>query len=121
MVTGNDDIKNALGVILSTRRGERLMLPDFGMPPAVFMPGNQSALSELAMRIEAAIIRYEPRVKVISIRMDKSEQLEGCIRAHIEYEVPAINARANLVHPFYREEGSEFGRLNPPVRNRLPE
>lgn len=116
MLSGKEDIASALWVLLSTYRGERLMLPDFGMPPAVFSSSNRSALSELASRIEAAIIRYEPRVQVLAIEMDDTDRLEGCVRAHIEYEVPAINARANIVYPFYREEGSEFGRLDPPTR-----
>ncbi len=115
MLEEEEDIRNALFVLLSTCVGERVMRPEFGLTSSAFEPANQSLFGELKARVEEAIVFYEPRVRVTDIVLDSENISDGWLVVDIRYEIPQINSRGNLVYPFYREEGVNFGTSGLPA------
>ena len=101
------DIKEAIIIILSTAKGERLMRPTFGcgIHDYVFSVINRLNLNHIENEIREALMLWEPRVDVIGVTSDVSEAANGRVDINIEYEVRATNARFNLVYPFYLTEG----------------
>lgn len=107
MVSGSDDVGESLRILIATRLGERVMLPLYGTPLDVFQGVTATAKSNIQSQVREAIIRYEPRVNVVSVDLQVPEGgLEGEMLLNIEYEIPAVNSRANMVFPFYLSEGN---------------
>src|SRR5262249_43940187 len=66
MVADEDDIRQAIRIILETDPGERVMRPDFGagLRRMVFEPINTSTMALVRQRVEAALVAWEPRIEV---------------------------------------------------------
>ena len=64
MAVGEEDIRQSLGLLLSTRLGERILMPDFGsnMDHMVFGEVNQRLVTQMSEAISDAILQYEPRI-----------------------------------------------------------
>ena len=61
--------------------------------------------SRLIREAEDALTRYEPRIRQVSISVDRNDHLRGVIYLNIDYYVRATNNPNNLVFPYYLEEG----------------
>ena len=103
LVSGADDINEAITLILSTAQGERPMRPLFGcgIHDYVFDTIDARTISVLESEIRIALDRWEPRIEVASIEIDTSEAALGRLPIEISYVVRATNDRRNLVYPFY--------------------
>ena len=111
MSSDEDNIKESIRIILGTAKGERQMRPDFGcgIHELVFAKNNQATAGLAAYHVEQALIRWEPRIELISVVASRdnggasgaSEQLI----ISIDYRVIATNSIFNLVYPFYLTEG----------------
>lgn len=68
VVHGIDAAVNSLMVILKTTRGERLMLPDFGMPAGIMLFDNmrQDDWGDIEQRMRDEIRRWDPRLELVS-------------------------------------------------------
>ncbi len=106
MCGGEEDIAQAVRLILNTKRGERVMRPDFGcrLCDFAFEAFSQSVRSEMIEEIRSALILHEPRISDIEVAIDDGAP-EGRIVLDISYVVRATNNPYNLVFPFYIEEG----------------
>ena len=111
MVSGEDDIKEAIGIILRTVRGERVMRPGFGsdVMEYMFAPVNDSLDEGLAFEIQEELTYQEPRIKDIQVSIRSGGTPDGSVIADISYVVRSTNNRYNHVYPFYVTEGSEGG------------
>lgn len=100
---GEDDIEQAIGIILATAPGERPMRPEFGcgIHRYVFDVVDAETLGRMELEIGKAIARWEPRVDLIGVQFDTSATGEGRLDITIGYRVRATNHVRNLVHPFY--------------------
>lgn len=98
-------IEESIWLILSTAPGERIMLPDFGcgLQELVFEPNSPLTESAVAIEVQQALVRWEPRIDVIDVQVDAPESNLMLIR--IDYRVRAANTTHNLVYPFYITEG----------------
>jgi uncharacterized protein len=103
-----DDIRQAVRIVLGTRPGERLMRPDFGagLADLVFEPANTTTMTLAKRRVEEALIRWEPRIDSIQVTVTATPPL-GRLDINIDYRVRATNTFYNLVYPFYLTEGRE--------------
>lgn len=107
MVSGSDDVEESLRILMATRLGERVMLPIYGTPLDTFTGMTNTALNNIKSQVREAIIRYEPRVHVLSVEIDAPEQgRAGELLINVNYEIPAVNSRSNMVFPFYFVEGN---------------
>ena len=108
MTSNEEDIKKSLEILLSTRLGERIMVPRYGcnLDELLFNPLNLTLKTFVVELIRTAILYYEPRIDVLKIDITDSDELEGKFLIKLDYLIRATNSRANLVFPFYKAEGS---------------
>jgi hypothetical protein len=99
------DIKEAILIILGTNKGERVMRPDFGagLDAFVFEPVNPTTIAMLQSQVRQALINWEPRIDAQAV--DVTFEEPGVLMIDITYTVRATNTVANLVYPFYLDEG----------------
>jgi hypothetical protein len=102
-----DDIKEAIRIILGTAKGERLMRPDFGcsINEYVFCSMDTLNLHLIENTVYEALTKWEPRIEVLSVKTDARSAEEGTILINIDYRVRATNTQFNMVYPFYIKEG----------------
>ena len=110
MLHDEDDIKSSLEILLSTRLGERIMVPDYGcnLDELLFKPLNITVKTYVIDLIKTAILYHEPRIDARKISIDQSNELNGELLINIEYMIRATNSRKNMVFPFYKGEGTEL-------------
>lgn len=109
LLENEEDIKSSLEILLSTRLGERIMVPDYGcnLDELLFKPLNLTLKTYVIDLIKRAILYHEPRIDVNKIAIDPINELEGELLINIEYTIRSTNSRKNMVFPFYKTEGSE--------------
>ncbi|MDX1636320.1 MAG: GPW/gp25 family protein [Balneolaceae bacterium] len=109
LTSDREDIEQSLEILLGTRKGERVMRPDYGcnLDEMVFESFNLSLKTYLADMVETAILYYEPRIEPLEITVDDSDIHEGRVLIEIDYVIRSTNSRYNMVYPFYLEEGTE--------------
>jgi len=111
MVSEEEDIAEAIGIIINTVQGERVMRPDFGsnVLDYTFSTASDSLRQSLAFDLREQLGYLEPRIDDIEIVCRSADALEGAIVVELSYRVRSTNNRYNRVYPFYRTEGSEGG------------
>jgi phage baseplate assembly protein W len=111
MAAYEEDVRQAIRIILSTNHTERVMRPDFGanMRALLFEPMSTTTMSLAQHYVERALIEWEPRIDLdeVTVRFDKDDPSRGKLLIDINYRVRATNTFYNLVYPFYLLEGSE--------------
>jgi phage baseplate assembly protein W len=102
-----EDIKEAIWIILSTAKGERVMRPDFGcgIHDFVFAPINTGTLNLIETTVREALTFYEPRINVLNVAVSDGAADVGKLLISVDYQVRATNNEFNLVFPFYLKEG----------------
>jgi phage baseplate assembly protein W len=101
-----EDIRQAVQVILGTIPGERVMRPDFGsgLHAMVFEPITTTTKTLAQHRVQEALTLWEPRIDSIGVQVDDVRE-QGQLMLSITYRVRATNTFYNLVYPFYLLEG----------------
>ncbi len=101
-----EDIKEAIRIILGTAKGERVMRPDFGcgIYDLVFAPINATTVATVESNVREGLLRWEPRIEVIKVEARDDRASEGKLLISIDYRVRITNNRFNLVYPFYLKE-----------------
>src|SRR5436305_11237146 len=99
-------IEEAIYLILSTAKGERVMLPNFGcgIHELVFAPNNTVTRSVVVQQVRQALVAYEPRIDVLDIDAETASGEPNLLLIRINYRIRANNALGNLVYPFYINE-----------------
>ncbi len=102
-----EDIKEAILIILKTEPGERVMEPEFGcgIYEYIFSTINISNLMLMEESVKKALLIYEPRIEVSQVKASPDYQENGLVLISIDYTVSSTNERQNLVYPFYLKEG----------------
>jgi len=72
-------IKNNVIDLLTTKKGDRVMLPEFGtnLHLAVFEPLDSFLFSEIQFEIATALATYEPRVNIINFEIQEIDATEA--------------------------------------------
>mgnify|MGYP002473753296 FL=1 len=109
MSSDEQDIQESLSIILSTKLGERVMLPIFGcnLDDLLFENLDLTTKTLAIERINDAILYYEPRINVLSVSINESRELEGVLLINVDYQIRATNSRMNMVYAFYKIEATE--------------
>lgn len=110
-VSGADKIRQSIWLILSTARGERVMLPDFGcgIHDLVFSANTAGLRGLVAAEVRAALTRWEPRVDVLDVRVETPADARNRVIISIGCRIRKNNAALNLVFPFFLDEGVGIG------------
>ena len=111
MVDQEEDIREAIGIILRTGKGERVMRPDFGADilDYAFAPASSSMTNSIAYELRLLLLEQEPRIRDVEVQCDQMDQHSGAVVIHVSYTVRSTNNRYNHVYPFHETEGSEGG------------
>lgn len=97
-----EDIKQSLTILFSTRVGERFNrnygcnLADF-----VFEQITSSVITRMKDEIEQAIILFEPRISLKKVNIDTSNESNGLLLIELDYLIRQTNTDENFVYPFY--------------------
>ncbi len=110
MVSSEEDIMQSIWLILSTRKGERLINPDFGcgIHDLVFEEIDTGITFQVKDQVRMAILYFEPRIDLHDIEVKIDQQLVGRINIHLNFTIKTVNKRSNMVYPFYFLEGTDL-------------
>jgi len=108
LVSGPDDIRQSLEILLGTRLHERILQEDYGSPlqDFLFEETSEGLVNQLKNTLAEAILYHEPRVELNSIELEADGQQDGLLYILLDYSLPASNTRFNMVYPFYLREAS---------------
>lgn len=106
VVSGIDDIHQAIEVLLATRLGERPMHEGFGcaLDDLLFEEVDQALVNRVSAVISDALLRHEPRIALRDIDVSQSQTDAGVLHIRLDYVVLGTNSRFNMVFPFYLNE-----------------
>lgn len=105
--SGEQDIQEAIWIILSTAPNERQMLPRFGCGAHnyVFAPNNPTTRGNIAHEVRQALTKWEARIDVLDVSVSSVSDEQNKLLIRVDYQVRSTNAFHNLVYPFYIQEG----------------
>jgi len=103
-----EDIRQAIQIILSTQKGERVMRPEFGCDIFNYAFGtlDYTSLRMMEQAVRDALIRWEPRIRNLEVRAGLCGENAGIVEFGISYVVRSTNNRYNMVYPFFVSEGT---------------
>ena len=109
LISAEDDIREAVGILLKTHIGERVMREGFGCRAQDYVfEGTSDTFTTLASaEIAQALIIHEPRISDVEIDIREDAGREGVVLIHVSYVVRSTNNYFNMVYPFYLMEGVE--------------
>ncbi|HEX6342297.1 GPW/gp25 family protein [Umezawaea sp.] len=110
MVDRDQEIQEAIRLVLGTAPGERPMRPEFGcgIHDLVFATADGATAGRISREVRAALDRWEPRIDVADVVVAFDSVDVGTLYIEIHYTVKSTNDQRNLVFPFYTipsEEG----------------
>jgi phage baseplate assembly protein W len=106
-----DMIQQSIRSILETRQGERVMVPDYGIPDFVFAVMDSGFVARLGYFLMQQLRKYEPLIDSVRVRMGTTaddvftpgftaDQQIAAIQ--IEFTERGSNTPRNLVFPTWR-------------------
>jgi phage baseplate assembly protein W len=120
-VTSNraEIIAQSIMAIIETRQGERVMVPDYGIPDFVFSVMDAGFTARLGYFVARQVKRYEPLVDKIRVRLGSVEDPSqspslragfspgfvedlGIAAVQVEFTERGSNTPHNLVFPTWR-------------------
>jgi uncharacterized protein len=111
------DVDEAIRMILLTPKGQRVMRPEFGcqIHDLLFAPNDATTAGLATYYVEEALVMWEPRIRVLEVNAAPDALDPARLLIHIRYEVLATYDQRSLVFPFYRIPGeSPEGPALPP-------
>jgi uncharacterized protein len=107
LVGGEENIAQAIVLILSTAVGERQMRFGFGsrLPGMIFEPVTGATLVRIEEAASDALRDFERRIRVTAVEATADPDVPSKVNLRVSYEILATNRRGNLVFPFYLQEG----------------
>jgi phage baseplate assembly protein W len=101
--TANRDeiIAQAIADIIETRKGERVMMPEYGLPDWIFAVQSFGFAARIAFHLEEQILNYVPLMRSVIVQAATDEQHRAVVE--LKYIlVGEINAPRNLVFPVWQ-------------------
>ena len=107
MSSYEENIEESVRIIVGTKKGERIMQPEFGcrIQEYAFEVVDYTNLHSMKNEVEDALIRWEPRIRDVQAEVSDERIDEGLLLIYISYVIRSTNNMYNLVYPFYIHEG----------------
>ena len=101
MVQEDDSVRQAILLLISTVPGERVMRPDYGcyLNRLVFSPNDETTAGLAIHYVRRALDRWEPRIDVVHIDAERSEEEPDRLDVLLEYRVRATQRTDRVVVP----------------------
>ena len=113
----DEDVREAIALILATAPGERPLRPEFGcgIHEFVFESVDAQTVGRLETAVREALDRWEPRIDVLEVDFTVEQTAEGgmvsdLVVIDVSYRLRATNDVRNLVYPFYLIPAEEPAR-----------
>ena len=107
MSSAEQDVEEAIRLILRTNLGERVMLPEFGTAAGEFLFSDSRAerIAALEESVREALEQWEPRIMDVDVSASREGGSSGVLEIKISYTLRVTNNQFNMVYPFYMMEG----------------
>ncbi|MCI8991424.1 MAG: GPW/gp25 family protein [Eubacterium sp.] len=107
MSSGEENIEESVRIIIGTKRGERMMEPEFGCRiwEYSFETADYTTLYAMKNEVEQALIRWEPRITGVQAEISDEQVGQGLLLIRVSYVVRSTNNLYNMVYPFFINEG----------------
>lgn len=98
-----EDVEEAIWIILGTAKGERVMRPEFGcgIHDFVFATIDTGTLTDIRSSVREALRKWEPRIELLNVDVSSEEINRGKLLISVDYRIRQTNVEGNLVYPFY--------------------
>ncbi len=95
---GEENVREAIHIILLTEQRERLRLPEFGggLGRFLFEPNTVTTRRLIEDRITKALAEWEPRIRIESIDVEPDPDDPQAAIATIQYKLIATGARTTI-------------------------
>jgi phage baseplate assembly protein W len=106
-LNGPEKVRQSIWILLSTAPGERQMLPEYGcgIHELVFQANTATLRGLVESNVRDALIRWEPRIDVIEVRVETPPDARNYLLIRIDYRLRSNNSFYNLVYPYFINEG----------------
>ena len=103
LAEGEDDVAEAIRLILGTAHGERPMRPEYGcgIHDLIFDTIDASLAGRVAADVTASLTRWEPRIEITGVDAAPDPVDTHVLLITVTYRIRSTNDRRNLVFPFY--------------------
>lgn len=109
LVSREQEIEEAIRLILGTSPGERPMRPEFGcrIHEYLFASADGETAHAIEGEVRTALYRWEPRIEVQEVTVTIDRLNTALLYIDVRYAIKATNDRRNLVFPFYVIPGGD--------------
>ena len=109
LVGREQEIEEAIRLILGTAPGERPMRPAFGcrINEYLFASADSETANGISREVRSALQRWEPRIDVTDVVVTFDGLDSTLLYIDVRYSIRATNDRRNLVFPFYVIPGGD--------------
>jgi phage baseplate assembly protein W len=103
LAEGDEEIRQAILLIVRTRRGARVMRPEFGCRiwELLFAPNDSATWTMAGHHVREALGWWEPRIEVNDVRTAADPGNPAAVEVEVEYTIRSTHDRRSLVFPFY--------------------
>jgi phage baseplate assembly protein W len=103
LVRRDEEIAEAIRIVLGTAPGERPMRPEFGcaVHDYVFAPADEDTAGRVAFEVRRSLDRWEPRIDVDDVVVSFDRRKQDTLYIDVRFTVRGTNNPRNLVFPFY--------------------
>lgn len=98
MVSGDDAVRQAVLLLLSTRPGERLMRPNYGcnLYSLVFAPNDDATASIAIHHVRRALLQWEPRIEILTLDAHRDPNQANLLEINLKYRVRTTHQTEEL-------------------------
>jgi uncharacterized protein len=98
MVEGDDAVRQAVLLLISTVPGERVMRPDYGcdLHRLVFSPNDDTTAGLAIYYVRRALERWEPRVQIVRLDAQPNPEVPEWLDLILDYRVRETQQAASL-------------------------
>jgi phage baseplate assembly protein W len=98
MVEGDDSVRQAILLLLSTVPGERVMRPDYGchLHRLIFSPNDDTTAGLAIHYVRRALERWEPRIEIVALDAGRNAERPELLDISLAYRVRATQRVGEL-------------------------
>jgi uncharacterized protein len=103
-LSGPDQVRQSILLILETEPGERIMRPTFGcgLRRYLMKPNTPATRALIKNDVDLALSAFEPRIRVQEVAVDPGDD-PSLVLVQVSYTHLRDGRKDNLVYPFYLE------------------
>ncbi|TDG95538.1 GPW/gp25 family protein [Cardinium endosymbiont of Culicoides punctatus] len=108
MVSGLQDVRESLMILMRTKVGERIVEEQYGcdLTPLAFQQLDLNLKTFMVNNIKQTITVHEPRVDVLEVQLNTLNDEEGTMDINVTYMVKALNVEDTIqynYHPIFNK------------------